>query len=230
MVHRHRNVQGGIERAAVFGVSDGLVSNVALILGISGASADPSMVRVAGVSGLLAGAISMAAGEYVSLKAQAELVERELAIERVSLAENPEFEIAELAAIYRERGLSEEHAETVARELMLDPEVALEIHAREELGVDPSQVGDPIGAALTSFVSFIVGAFIPLAPWLFGAGSWAVEASVGLGIGASAAVGGLLAWLTERSMWRTVLRQVLVTSGACGATYLIGNLLGAAVS
>ncbi|MBT3747317.1 MAG: hypothetical protein HOK19_01650, partial [Actinobacteria bacterium] len=159
MVHRHRNVQGGIERAAVFGVSDGLVSNVALILGIAGASADPSMVRVAGVSGLLAGAISMAAGEYVSLKAQAELVERELAIERVSLAENPEFEIAELAAIYQERGLSAEHAETVARELMTDPEVALEIHAREELGVDPSQVGDPIGAALTSFAAFVIGAF-----------------------------------------------------------------------
>ena len=124
MVHRHRDVQGGTARAAVFGVSDGLVSNVALILGIAGATSDPAVIRVAGVSGLLAGAVSMAAGEYISLKAQTELVERELQIERESIAENPEDETEELAAIYRERGLGAEEADQVAEVLMSDPDVA----------------------------------------------------------------------------------------------------------
>ena len=229
-VHRHRDVQGGAARAAVFGVSDGLVSNVALILGIAGASTDPAFVRVAGVSGLLAGAVSMAAGEYVSLKAQAELVERELEIERISIAENPEAETAELAAIYVERGLDPEQAQLVATELMSDPDVALDVHAREELGVDPNQLGNPVTAATTSFFAFAIGAFVPLIPWLIGAGTGAVWASAGLGVGASAAVGGLLARLTERSVVRTVVRQLLVASGACLATYLIGGLLGASVA
>ncbi len=229
-VHRHRDVQGGAARAAVFGVSDGLVSNVALILGIAGASTDPAFVRVAGVSGLLAGAVSMAAGEYVSLKAQAELVERELEIERISIAENPEAETAELAAIYVERGLDPEQAQLVAAELMSDPDVALDVHAREELGVDPNQLGNPVTAATTSFFAFAIGAFVPLIPWLIGAGTGAVWASAGLGVGASAAVGGLLARLTERSVVRTVVRQLLVASGACLATYLIGGLLGASVA
>jgi len=214
----------------VFGVSDGLVSNVALILGIAGASTDAAFVRVAGVSGLLAGAVSMAAGEYVSLRAQAELVERELEIERISIAENPEAETAELAAIYIERGLNPEQARLVATELMSDPEVALDVHAREELGVDPNQLGNPLTAAAASFWAFSIGAFVPLVPWLVGSGTGAVWASAGLGVGASAAVGGLLARLTERSVVRTVVRQLVVASGACLATYLIGGLLGASVA
>ena len=229
-VHRHRDVQGGAARAAVFGVSDGLVSNVALILGIAGASTDPAGVRVAGVSGLLAGAVSMAAGEYISLKAQAELVERELTIERASIAEDPELETAELTAIYVERGLDLEHAERVARDLMSDPEVALEVHAREELGVDPDNLGSPIQAAIYSFLAFVLGAFVPLVPWLGGGGTGAVWASAILGVAAAAVVGGLLAHLTERSMIRTVMRQVLVAAGACSATYLIGGLLGASIT
>ena len=214
----------------MFGVSDGLVSNVALILGIAGASTDAAFVRVAGVSGLLAGAVSMAAGEYVSLRAQAELVERELEIERISIAENPEAETAELAAIYIERGLNPEQARLVATELMSDPEVALDVHAREELGVDPNQLGNPLTAAAASFWSFSIGAFVPLVPWLVGSGTGAVWASAGLGVGASAAVGGLLARLTERSVVRTVVRQLVVASGACLATYLLGGLLGASVA
>ena len=214
----------------MFGVSDGLVSNVALILGIAGASTDAAFVRVAGVSGLLAGAVSMAAGEYVSLRAQAELVERELEIERISIAENPEAETAELAAIYIERGLNPEQARLVATELMSDPEVALDVHAREELGVDPNQLGNPLTAAAASFWSFSIGAFVPLVPWLVGSGTGAVWASAGLGVGASAAVGGLLARLTERSVVRTVVRQLVVASGACLATYLIVGLLGASVA
>ena len=226
MVHRHRDVQGGAARAAVFGISDGLVSNVALILGIAGASTDPTFVRVAGVSGLLAGAISMAAGEYVSLRAQAELVERELEIERRSIAENPEAETAELAAIYRERGLDPDHADQVAEGLMADPEVALDVHAREELGVNPTQLGNPMVASASSFGSFALGAFVPLVPWLGGGGNNAVWASVILGLSVAALVGAVLARLTERSVVRTVARQLLVVGGACGATYLIGTALG----
>ena len=230
MIHRHRDVQGGAARAAVFGVSDGIVSNVALILGIAGASTDPAFVRVAGVSGLLAGAVSMAAGEYISLKAQAELVERELEIERTSIAEDLEGETAELAALFVHRGLTAEHAERVAAELMSDPEVALEIHAREELGVDPNQLGSPVSAALSSFSAFALGAFVPLIPWLLGGGDGAVWASAILGVTAAAVVGAVLARLTERSALRTVARQVLVAAGACTATYLIGGMLGASVT
>lgn len=230
MIHRHRDVQGGAARAAVFGVSDGIVSNVALILGIAGASTDPAFVRVAGVSGLLAGAVSMAAGEYISLKAQAELVERELEIERTSIAEDLEGETAELAALFVHRGLTAEHAERVAAELMSDPEVALEIHAREELGVDPNQLGSPVSAALSSFSAFALGAFVPLIPWLLGGGDGAMWASAVLGVTAAAVVGAVLARLTERSVLRTVARQVLVAAGACTATYLIGGMLGASVT
>jgi len=230
MVHRHRDVQGGAARAAVFGISDGLVSNVALILGIAGASTDPTFVRVAGVSGLLAGAISMAAGEYVSLRAQAELVERELEIERRSIAENPEAETAELAAIYRERGLDPDHADQVAEGLMADPEVALDVHAREELGVNPTQLGNPMVASASSFGSFALGAFVPLVPWLGGGGNNAVWASVILGLSVAALVGAVLARLTERSVVRTVARQLLVVGGACAATYLIGTALGTSVA
>ena len=229
MVHRHRDVQGGAARAAVFGISDGLVSNVALILGIAGASTDPTFVRVAGVSGLLAGAISMAAGEYVSLRAQAELVERELEIERRSIAENPEAETAELAAIYRERGLDPDHADQVAEGLMADPEVALDVHAREELGVNPTQLGNPMVASASSFGSFALGAFVPLVPWLGGGGNNAVWASVILGLSVAALVGAVLARLTERSVVRPVVRHRLVVGGACGATYLIGTALGTSV-
>ncbi len=228
-VHRHRDVQGGTARAAVFGISDGLVSNVALILGIAGASTDGSLVRLAGISGLLAGALSMAAGEWVSVRAQNELIERELEIERRSLAENPDLEKRELAAIYRSRGVAEEHAEKVAEGIMSDPEVALEVHAREELGIDPEGIASPLVAAVASFLAFAVGAFIPLVPWLVTEGRGATIASVVVGLGAAGGVGGLLAWFTERSMWRTALRQVLVAAGACTATYIIGDLVGVSV-
>lgn len=230
MVHRHRDVQGGTARAAVFGVSDGLVSNVALILGIAGASTDGSIVRLAGVSGLLAGAISMAAGEWVSVRAQNELIERELEIERRSLAENPEAETRELAAIYRKRGLDPEQADQIAAGVMADPDVALDVHAREELGVDPDGVGSPALVALSSFVAFAIGALIPLLPWFFSDGSDATIASVVLGTVAAALVGWAVGSFTERSRIRTAMRQVLVAALACAATYMIGSALGVSVS
>jgi len=230
MVHRHRDLQGGEARAAIFGVSDGLVSNVALILGIAGASTDGSLVRLAGVSGLLAGALSMAAGEWVSVRAHNELVERELEIERKSLEENPIAETRELAAIYRERGLKPEAAEALAEEIMADLEIALDVHAREELGVDPEGAGSPLGVAVASFVAFTFGAFVPLAPWLLAEGTGAVIASVVVGLIAAAVVGVAIAIFTERSKVRTAARQVLVAAGAAGATFLIGSLLGVSVA
>lgn len=229
MVHQHRDVQGGSARAAVFGVSDGLVSNVALILGVAAASTGSSGVVIAGVSGLLAGAVSMAAGEYVSMKAQAELVERELEIERRSIANDPSKETQELKAIYQNRGIQADHAEAMATAVMADPEVALEVHAREELGVDPDSIGNPVAASLSSFVAFAVGAILPLLPWFVVEGDTAIVASVVIGLVMSAIVGVTLARFTERSAVRTAARQIMFAAGACTLTFVIGSWLGATV-
>ena len=228
-MHKHRDVQDGTARAAVFGISDGLVSNVSLILGIAGASTDPSIIRIAGISGLLAGAVSMAAGEYVSLQAQKELVERELLIERKSIDTNLEDETEELKAIYEERGLDPDLAEEVARQIMANSEIALEVHIREELGVNPEQLGSPILAAGSSFVSFSFGAFVPLVPWLLGEGNAAIWISAISGIMCTALVGGVLARLSGRSVIKTSLRQMSVAAVACSATYLIGSFLGTSI-
>lgn len=229
LVHRHRSVSGGAARAAVFGISDGLVSNVALILGVAAAAATQSSVLIAGMAGLLAGATSMAAGEYVSMKAQAELVERELDIERASLTDQPEREIRELAAIYLQRGVDEEAARTMAEAVMRDPDVALEVHAREELGVDPGEIGRPWSAAGASFVAFAVGALIPLLPWFFGEGDAAIVASAALGLVSAAAVGVVLSRFTERSALVTASRQVAWAVAACTATWFIGSWLGTVI-
>lgn len=229
MVHSHRDVQGGTARAAVFGISDGLVSNVALILGVAAAATESSTVLLAGVSGLLAGAASMAAGEYVSVKAQGELIERELTIERASIAEQPVEETEELAAIYESRGIEADQAEAMASAVMADPDVALEVHAREELGIDPEAVAKPLSAALSSFAAFAVGAAIPLLPWFFASGTASIVASVILGLVASLAVGWVLAIFTERSKVATAARQAGLATAACVLTIAIGSLLGATV-
>lgn len=230
MVHDHRDVQGGAARAAIFGISDGLVSNVALILGVAAAAETTSSVVIAGVSGLLAGATSMAAGEYVSMKAQNELIERELRIERESLASNPTDELHELQAIYTHRGIDSDKALELAKAVHADPEVALEVHAREELGVDPDDIGDPIGAATSSFLAFAIGAILPLLPWFISSGTAAIVASVVVGLAASALVGLLLARFTERSPLKTAGRQVAWAAGACAVTFAIGSLLGTTVT
>lgn len=229
-IHRHRDVQGGPARAAIFGVSDGLVSNVALIVGIAGASPGGSIVRLAGVSGLLAGAISMAAGEWISVRAQNELVEREVAIERQSLADNPIEETKELAELYRRRGVDPVRAAEVAADIMSDPEVALDVHTREELGISLGGVGSATSAAVASFFAFSVGALAPLVPWFFAAGDGATIATIVIGLVAAALVGAGLARFTERSPLRTAIRQMLVAAGACAATFIIGSLLGVTVS
>lgn len=224
--HHHRDIQGGAARAAVFGVSDGLVSNVSLILGMAGADAGQGLVRVAGIAGLVAGAVSMAAGEYVSMAAQRELLEYELELERHELRINPQKEIDELAKIYESRGIAGPAANEMAERVMADPDHALEVHAREELGVDPAQLGNPVEAALSSFVAFAGGAVLPLLPWFFVGGAQAVIASILLGLVGSIAVGAVIGIATGRPVRRAILRQVLLATGAAVLTYLIGSVVG----
>jgi VIT1/CCC1 family predicted Fe2+/Mn2+ transporter len=227
--HTHRNIQGGAARAAVFGVSDGLVSNVSLILGMAGADSSQGLVRVAGLAGLVAGAVSMAAGEYVSMTAQRELLEYELDLERKELHHNPQTEINELAEIYRGRGIDADVAMQMAEGIMVDPDHALEVHAREELGIDPSELGNALHAAASSLLAFAVGAVLPLLPWFFTGGSGAVIASIVLGVVGSMAIGFALAVATGRPPLRAVVRQVLIAVGAAATTYAIGSAVGAEI-
>jgi len=222
----HRNLQGGVVRAGVFGVSDGLLTNISLILGVAGANPGAGVVRLAGLAGLVAGAFSMAAGEYVSMTAQSELIRRELAIEKEALRTNPEQERRELVAIYESRGVPTEAAEAVAEAVMRDPEIALEVHSREEMGVDPARTGAPLGAAASSMVSFAVGALVPLLPWFFASGVTAVLISMLLGAIAVLAVGGAVGLFSERSVARSALRQLLIAAVAAGITFGLGRLVG----
>lgn len=228
--HRHRDVQGGIARAAVFGASDGLVSNVSLILGVAGASADAAFVRLAGIAGLIAGAVSMAFGEYVSMRAQAELFERELELERVELRRNPHVELVELTQIYQSKGVEPDTARQMAEQLMRDPERALEAHAREELGIDPASLGSPVGAAIGSFGAFSLGAIVPLIPWFFASGGTAIVASILAGLVGAATIGLLLATFTGRSKLFSAGRHVLIVTIAAGATHLVGRIVGVSAS
>jgi VIT1/CCC1 family predicted Fe2+/Mn2+ transporter len=222
----HRDVQGGTARAAVFGVSDGLVSNVAIVLGFAGANPGPGLVRLAGLAGLIGGAVSMAAGEYVSMTAQSELLERELEMERLELRRRPEAERRELAQIYRSRGVDEDTAEQLATALSRDPELALQTHAREELGIDPDSLGQPVKAALSSFVTFSIGATIPLLPYFFGTGTAALVVAVVMGVVAALAVGAALAKFTGRPMGRSAGRQLLFSAVPAAITYAIGSAVG----
>jgi vacuolar iron transporter family protein len=224
--HHHRNVSAGGARAAVFGVADGLVSNVSLILGFAGANAGPSVVRLAGIAGLIAGAFSMAAGEWISMSAQRELFERELALEKHEIRHRPEGERRELVRIYEDRGIDPTVARTLADELMRTPELALETHAREELGIDPGALGKPLQAAASSFGTFAFGALLPLLPWFFVGGTAAVVASVVVGAVAALAVGAALAAFTRRSWWRSSLRQLLVAAVGAAVAYGVGAAVG----
>jgi len=224
--HSHRDVRGGGARAAVFGISDGLVSNVSLILGMAGAHSSAAAVRLAGIAGLVAGAFSMATGEYVSMRAQSELMERELDVEREAIASDPEDERRELAALYRARGIEADLAEELSVKMMRSPEIALETHAREELGFTPGETGKPMQAALSSFVMFAVGALIPLLPWLLTGGNTALWWSIGLAAAASLVVGAALSYFTGRSMLWSAARQLLLSGAAAGVTYTIGHAVG----
>lgn len=211
----------------MFGVSDGLVTNVSLVLGAVGAHPGPGVVRLAGVAGLVAGACSMAAGEYVSMQAQRELLQRELRVERDEIERRPEGEWRELVHIYEGRGVAPDVARQLADEMMRTPELALETHAREELGVNPSDLGSPIKAGASSFVSFALGALLPLLPWLVGSGTAAIVASIVVAAVAALVVGGTLAVFTRRPMVWSSVRQLLISAGAAAVTFGIGAAVGA---
>jgi vacuolar iron transporter family protein len=210
----------------VFGLSDGLVTNISLVLGVAGASPGGQVVRLVGVAGLVAGAFSMGVGEYLSMTAQRELMERELEVERVSLRQSPEGEVLELRGMYEQRGIDPEVARDMVHEVMADPQLALETHAREELGISPDHLGSPVQSALSSFFTFALGAFIPLLPWLFLKGTAAIVASVVLSAIAAIAIGVVLAAFTHRSVWRSALRQLTLTAGAAAVTYGVGRAIG----
>ncbi|WP_425428418.1 VIT1/CCC1 transporter family protein [Streptomyces violens] len=225
--HTHRDVNGGWLRPAVFGAMDGLVSNLALMTGVAGGSVSQQTIVITGLAGLAAGAFSMAAGEYTSVASQRELVQAELDIERRELRKHPKDEQAELAALYESRGVEPGLAREVAAQLSKDPEQALEIHAREELGVDPSDLPSPLVAAASSFGSFALGALLPVLPYLLGASAlWPAVLLALLGLFACGAV---VARVTARSWWYSGLRQLALGGAAAGVTYVLGALFGTAV-
>ena len=226
----HRALAGGTARAAVFGISDGLVTNVSLIIGFAASGVDASFVRLAGIASAVAGAISMAAGEWVSVKSQNDLVQREMALELRELKRNASAETSELAGIYRSHGMTSRQAEASAAEVMKDPERAVMVHAREEFGLDPAHLPNPLNVAIVSLASFLLGAFLPVLPWLAGAGDSARVASVLIGVVAAAVLGALIARQSERSWVMGSARQMAITVLAVAVTYLIGSLVGVNVS
>jgi vacuolar iron transporter family protein len=227
---RHRSILGGSLRAGVFGVNDGLISNVSLVLGVAGTGAAGRYVLTAGMAGLLAGALSMAAGEYVSVRSQREMYEYQIGLEREELAEYPEEEAEELALIYQARGVELEQARSVSRSLLSRPEQALDVLAREELGLNPDDLGSPWQAAASSFIAFAAGAALPLLP--FFAGLDAVRATIAAALVTLVAlftVGLALSLFTGRDALRGALRMVLIGGGAGTVSFLVGRALGVAI-
>ena len=217
--------KSGALRAAIFGVNDGLVSNLSLIMGVAGAAVSNRFILLAGVAGLLAGACSMGAGEYVSMRVQRELFERLLHIEAHELATEPEEEHRELAQIYESKGFPPELAWQAAEVVMRDPQVALETHAREELGLDPQELGSPWAAAVSSFITFALGAAVPLLPFVFASGMPAVIVSIAASLTSLFFVGASISMFTGRSRWRSGGRMLLVGTGAAAVTFGAGRLL-----
>ena len=227
----HRSSRSGTLRAVIFGVSDGLVSNLALVMGVAGAAGDHAgFILLAGIAGLLAGSFSMAAGEYISMQSQRELFERQIALERAELAAMPEEEEAEMAAIYRAKGFPEHEAASIAARLFENPEKALDTLVREELGLDPDELGSPIGAASGSFVAFAVGAAIPVLSYLVASGAPAFVASLVMSLAALFAVGAGVSLLTGRSVLFSGTRQVLIGAAAAGVTFAVGSIIGVSVA
>lgn len=230
----HRVDRSGSMRAAVFGVSDGLVSNTALVMGFAGAAPNNSTILFAGLAGLLAGAFSMAAGEYVSVASQRDLFQREIAMEASELRDKPEEEQKELELIYRAKGLSREQSAMVAAQIMSDPKTALETLAREELGLDPNELGNPVKVAISSFVAFAIGASVVVLPYLFFTSSSAstsvplllaiVMALISMGI-----VGGVVGRLSGRGIVFSAARQLAWGVGAAVVTFGVGRIIGVTI-
>jgi vacuolar iron transporter family protein len=222
----HRVDKSGSLRAAVFGASDGLVSNTALVMGFAGSGIASGTVLFAGIAGLLAGAFSMGAGEYVSVASQKDLFNREIAMEAEELREKPLEEQRELELIYRAKGLDREAARKLAETIMSDPDTALDTLAREELGLDPDDLGSPVKVAASSFAAFSVGACVPVIPYLFVQDTAALVLSIVLAALALIVVGGTVGRLSGAGVFKSAMRQLLVGSAAAAVTFVIGRLVG----
>jgi len=220
---RHKFYGGGTLRAGVFGVNDGLVSNTCLVMGVAGAAVEPAVLILTGVAGLLAGAFSMAAGEYISMLSQREMFEHQIAQEKDELERYPKEEAEELALIYAARGIPLEEARDVAAHLIANPEKALDTLAREELGLNPDDLGSPTGAALSSFIAFSIGASLPIIPFLLGLPHGIAVAAAISGT-ALFVVGAVLSLFSGRSALLGGVRMLLIGSAAAIATYFIGSL------
>ncbi len=227
MGKRHRGMgSGGNLRAAVFGVNDGLISNASLIMGMAGATSSNALLLLSGAAGLIAGAFSMAAGEYVSVRSQREMFEYQIGLEKEELDHYPEEETEELALIYQARGLPREDAMRLATQLTADPAQALDTLAREELGLNPEDLGSPWGAALFSFSAFAAGASIPLLPFLVASGPQSLVIAITLTALALFGVGATLSLFTGRNAWWSGTRMLGIGVAAGAVTYLIGKGLG----
>ncbi len=226
--HSHRDVNAGLLRPAVFGAMDGLVSNGALVAGVAGASASSHQIILAGLAGLLAGSFSMAVGEWTSVASQTHLVQAEIEKERAEIERSPAAEERELAGLFRRRGLPRELADRVAREVSKDPDEAWRVHVREELGVDPDEQPSPYVAGGLSFVTFGIGAVVPLLPYLLGARTliW----SIVLGAALLLVMGGAVARFTHRPVGVGALRQLVLGSVTVAVVYGVGHAIGAGVS
>ena len=224
----HRGGAGTL-RAVVFGASDGLVSNLSLIMGIAGATPDPKFILLSGIAGLLAGAFSMAAGEYISVQSQREVLHRQIALERAELAAIPEEEKEDLVGIYVSKGIPEPDALRIADKIFEDPETALETLVREKLGLDATQISSPWSAAGGSFAAFCLGAIVPIIPYLFGGGTLILVTTFVVSLAALFVVGALVSLLTGRSLLFSGFRQVGLGAAAAILTYFVGRVIGVSV-
>lgn len=223
--HKGASKSGGL-RAAVFGVNDGLISIICLVMGVAGAASSYSVILLTGIAGLIAGAFSMAAGEYISMRSQREMFEYQIGLEREELAQYPEEEAGELALIYIARGMPPDEARSLAQRMIADPELGLDILAREELGLDPDELGSPWLAAIASFLSFGAGGLIPLLPYLLAMPHHVLQLSVALTALALFGVGAVLSLFTGRNALWGGTRMLLIGSAAGALTYYIGHFLG----
>jgi VIT1/CCC1 family predicted Fe2+/Mn2+ transporter len=228
--HHGEGAAGGRLRAAIFGINDGLVTNASLVVGVAAADPGRQVIILAGLAGLVAGAFSMAAGEYISMSVQRELFESQIALEREELNNDPEHEHHEVSVIFRAKGLPLEDAERIADHVMAQPEVALDFMAREELGLNPDDLGSPWGAAISSFLAFAGGAAVPLLPYIFLSGTAAMLAALVLAGIVIVTVGGFTAQLTSRPVLFGATRAFGIGAIATGMTYLVGRVVGVAVS
>ncbi|HVZ36371.1 MAG TPA: VIT1/CCC1 transporter family protein, partial [Polyangiaceae bacterium] len=228
---RHRNVGGNALRAGVLGANDGLCSNLSLVMGVAGASGDARLITLSGLAGLLAGSFSMALGEWISVTSARELAGREMRIERAELEQSPEEEREELRLIYEAKGLDQAEANQLSQKLMADPQTALDALSREELGIDPVELGgSALVAAVTSFLLFALGAIVPVLPFLFLRGPVAIETSLGAsGLGLFI-IGAAITLFTGRSVWLSGGRQLVLGFAAAAVTFGIGKAIGVAVS